>query len=49
MLSNPCVGPSTRIKIPSFLLLTCTDELLSAPKILTFFQKVFYVNKNSER
>ena len=35
--SNPCVGPSPRIKISFPLLSTCTDELISAPKIMTFF------------
>ena len=34
--SNPCVGPSPRIKISFFLLLTCTEELISAPKIIQF-------------
>ena len=34
---SPCVGPSPRIKIPFPLLSTCTDELISTPKIMTFF------------
>ena len=33
---NPCVGPSPRIKIYFFLLSTCTEELLSSPKIIHF-------------
>ena len=35
--SNPCVDPSPRIKIYFSLLSTCTDELISAPEIMTFF------------
>ena len=34
--SNPYVGSSLRTKIFLFLLSTYTDELISAPKILTF-------------
>ena len=33
---NPCVVPSPRIKISFFLLSTCTEELISTPKIITF-------------
>ena len=49
--SNPCVGISPRIKISLFLFLLsiCTDELVSAPKLLTFFHMLPSVNKNSER
>ena len=32
---NPFLGPSPRIKISFFLLSTCTEELMSAPKIIT--------------
>ena len=35
--SNPYVDPFPRIKISFFLLSTCTEELISAPKIITFF------------
>ena len=31
--SNPCVGPSPRIKIYFFLL--CTEEHISTPKVIT--------------
>ena len=47
--SYPCVGPAPRIKISLPLLLICTDEAISAPKILTFFPLLPSVNKNSER
>ena len=36
MLSNPCVGPLPRIKMSFFLLSIFVDELISAPKIITF-------------
>ena len=45
--SNPCVGTSPRIKIYFSLSLICTDELISAAKIMTFFPKLPTV-KNSE-
>ena len=45
--SNPCVGP--RIKIYFTLLSTCTDELISAPKIMTYFPELQSANENSER
>ena len=32
---SPCVGSLLRMKI-SFLLLICTDELMSTPNIITF-------------
>ena len=32
-----------------FLLSICTDEIILAPKIMTFFPMVPSVNKNSER
>ena len=35
--SNYCVGPSPKIKISFHLLSTCTDDLISAPKIMTCF------------
>ena len=47
--SNPYVGPSPRIKISLFLLSICTDEFISAQKIMTFFPKLPSINKNSER
>ena len=47
--SNPCVGPSPRIKISFPLLLTCTDELMSAPEIMTFFPMFPSTNENCER
>ena len=36
MPSNPCIGPSARIKIYFFLLSACTEELISTPKIIQF-------------
>ena len=47
--SNHCVGPSPRIKIFLFLLSTCTDEPISALKIMTFLSMLSSVNKNSKR
>ena len=47
--SNPCVGPSPRIKMSLFLLLKCTDELISAPKIMTSFPMPSSVNKTSQQ
>ena len=38
-----------KIKIYLFLLSICTDELISAPKIMTFFHMLPSVNENSER
>ena len=46
---DPCVCPSPRVKISLFLLSICTDELISAPKTMTFFPMLASVNKNSER
>ena len=46
---TPHVGPSPRIKIYFPLLSTCTDELISAPKIMTFFSMVPSSNENSEQ
>ena len=43
----PCVGPSPRIKISLFLLSTCTDELITAPEIVTFIPTLPSGNKNS--
>ena len=34
--SNSCVGHLPRIKISFFLRLTCTEELISTPKIMQF-------------
>ena len=39
LLSNFCVGPSTRTKISFLLLSLCNDELLPTPKITTFLHK----------
>ena len=36
-LSNRCVGPFPRIRMSFFLLSISTDELISAPNIITFF------------
>ena len=41
---NPCVGHSPRTKIFLFLLSICTDDLISAIKVITSICK-----KNSER
>ena len=35
-MSNPCAGPLPKIKIPFFLLSTCTDGLISAPDLIMF-------------
>ena len=34
--SNPCVGPAPKIDMPFLLLSVCAEELISAPKIITF-------------
>ena len=47
--SNPYIGPSQGIKISFPLLSICTDELISAPEIMTFFPKLPSANKNSGR
>ena len=47
--SNPCVGPSPRIKISFHLISICTDELISAPKIMTFLPTTPSVSENYER
>ena len=47
--SNPCVGPIPRIKISFPLLSTCTDELKSTPKIMTFLPPLPSGNENPER
>ena len=47
--SNPCIGPSGRIKISFPLLSICTDGLISGPKIMTLFPIIPSLNKNSER
>ena len=46
--SNSCVGPSPRTKISLFLLLTCIDEFISAPKLMTFFPVLLPANESSE-
>ena len=43
------VGPLSRINIYFALLSICTDELISAPKITTFFPMLSSDNENSER
>ena len=48
VLSNPCAGPSPRIKISFFLLSICIDELISALKIMKFFPVLPSGNENSE-
>ena len=35
--SNPCVGPYPKIKMSFFLLSTWVEELISTPKIITFW------------
>ena len=47
--SNPCVLSSPRIKITFPLFSICRDEFISAPKLITFFPLLPFVNKNSER
>ena len=46
--SNPCAYPSPKINISFPLLSTCTDEVISAAKMMTFFPKVSSLNENSE-
>ena len=38
--ANSCVGPSPRIKIFFFFFPTCTDELVSPPKNVTFLRGI---------
>ena len=47
--SNPGLGPLPRIKMSLFLLSICTDNLISAPKIMTFIPMLPSVNKNLEQ
>ena len=47
--SNPCVVPSPRIKISFPLLSIYTYELISVPKIMTFFPILPSANENCER
>ena len=47
--SNPCYGPSPKIKISLVLPSICTVELISAPKIMTVFPMVPPGNENSEQ
>ena len=37
--SNPCLGLSPTIKMSFFLLSSCTEELISTPKIITLQPK----------
>ena len=41
--SNPCTGPSPSIKISLFLLSIWTDELISAPEMMTFSPPYFHL------
>ena len=47
--SNPCMGLSPRIKISFPVLSICTNELISAPKIIKLFSKLPSVNENSKQ
>ena len=47
--SNPCVGPSPRIMISLVLFSVFTDELILAPKIMTFFPTLLSVSENGEQ
>ena len=49
VLFNPCVGPLPRIKIYFLLISICTDEIFSAPKIITVLLTPPSGNENSER
>ena len=44
--SNPFVGASPRIKISFPLLSIYTYQFILSPKIMTFFLRLPYVNKN---
>ena len=46
--TNPCVGSLPIIKIPFSLLSLYTDELISAPKIMTCFPMLASGKDNSE-
>ena len=46
---NPCVDLSPRNKISLFLLSTCTDQLISTPKIITFLPILTSIIENSEQ
>ena len=41
----PCVGASPKFKISFSLLSICTDEFISAPKIMAFLVAVLLDNK----
>ena len=49
VLSNPCIGSLSRIKIYLFLLSLCTDEFIWVPKIMTYLPTLSSVNENTER
>ena len=49
VLSNPRVGPLAIIKISLVLLSACPDELISAPKIMTFLPKSKFVIEKIEQ
>ena len=45
--SNPCAGPSPRIKISFPLLSIYTDKFTSAPHTIAFFPMLPSANENS--
>ena len=47
--SNPYVDPSPRIKVSFPLISICRDELISAPKIMTFLPMRPSINEYSEQ
>ena len=47
--SNPCVGPSPRIKISFLLLSIFTDQLILVSKIKTFLPILQPVNENTKQ
>ena len=49
VLSNLCVCPLPRIKMSFFLLPICTVELISTPKIMSFFPQSKFGSRKSER
>ena len=49
VLFNPCIGSLPRINKSLFLLSTCTAELISTPKIMTFLPTLLSVYENCER
>ena len=49
MSSNRCVWPVSRIEISFILLSICKDELISAPKLMTFLPTLPSDNENYNR